>query len=199
VFTRHHAPGYVPWELGGKPCNSFSNREVGLVCRSYRYIRPTIQVAARYPQATGGYKYHVIVSSLAPEQVMALSGRPPQAAWEAEPTVLAYADVYDDRSGPIEHSFGEDGQGLTSGKRHRRVFVAQEIRMLLTGLAHRTLIWSRDWLAAGCPDLAALGILRLVRDLLGVPGQVTFDTHGTLREIAFNRLDPMAGKVAAPL
>lgn len=173
------------------------NREVGLVRRPYPYVRPTTQIAARYPQAKEGYKYHVIVSSLAPEQVIALSGRPPQAAWEAEPIILAYADTYDDRSGPIEHSFGEDGQGLTSGKRHRRVFVAQEVRMLLTSLAHNTLIWSRIWLAAGCPDLATLGILRLVRDVLGVPGQVTFDPHGMLREVAFNRLDPLAGKVVA--
>jgi len=173
------------------------NREVGLVGRPYRYIRPTIQVAARYPQAKGGYTYHVIVSSLAPEQVVALSHFPPAAAWEAELIIFAYANVYDDRSGPIEHSFGEDGQGFYAGKRHHRIFVAQAMRMLLTSLAHNTLAWSRVWLSAACPDLAALGMLRLVRDVLGMPGHISFDARGTLREISFNRLDPLAAPVAS--
>jgi hypothetical protein len=173
------------------------DRQVGLVGHPYPYVRPTVQVAVRSPRSKGGYAYHVIVSSLAPEQVIALSGSPPEAAWEAEPLILAYANVYDDRGGPIEHSFGEDGQGLNAGKRHRRVFVAQEIRMLLTSLAHDTLVWSRAWLSAGCPDLVTLGILRLVRDVLGMPGQVTFDCHSQPSQITFNRLDPMADQVAA--
>lgn len=173
------------------------HRQVGLVCRPYRYVRPTIQIAARYPKPKGGYNYSVIASSLTPEQVIILSGRPLAAAWEAEPIILAYADVYDDRGGPMEHSFGEDSQGLTAGKRHHHGFVAQEIRMLLTSLAHNTLIWGRAWLAAGCPDLATLGILRLIRDVLGIPGQVTFDADGRLRQVAFNRLDPMATQAVA--
>jgi hypothetical protein len=174
------------------PSPGHPNRQVGLVWRAYRFARPTIQVAARSAKAKGGWSYHVIVSSLAPEQVIALSGRPPEAAWEAEPIIQAYADVYDDRSGPIEHSFGEDHQGLPLCKRHRRAFVAQEMMLLLLSLAHNTLIWSREWLAEGYPQVRGLGILRLVRDVLQVPGLVTFDATSRLIQIELNALDPWA-------
>jgi len=92
------------------PSPGHPHRQVGLVCRAYPFVHPTIQIAVRAPKAQGRWSYHVLVSSLAPEQVIALSGRPPEAAWAAEPIIQAYADVYDDRSGPMEHSFGEDHQ-----------------------------------------------------------------------------------------
>lgn len=63
----------------------------------------------------------------------------------------------------MEHSFGEDHQGLPLCKRHRRAFVAQEMMLLLLSLAHNTLVWTREWLAPGCPQVRDLGILRLVR------------------------------------
>ncbi len=179
-----------------RPSPEHPNRQVGLVCRAYRFTRPTIQVAVRSAKAKGGWSYHVIVSSLAPEQVIALSGQPPEAAWEAEPIIQAYADVYDDRSGPMEHSFGEDHQGLPLCKRHRRAFVAQEVMLLLLGLAHNTLVWSREWLAEGYPQVHALGILRLVRDILQVPGLVTFDATDRLIQVEFNALDPWATELA---
>jgi len=179
-----------------RPSPGHPNREVGLVCRAHPFARPTIQVAVRSAKAKGGWSYHVIVSSLAPEQVIALSGRPPEAAWEAEPIIQAYADVYDDRSGPMEHSFGEDHQGLPLCKRHRRAFVAQEIMLLLLGLAHNTLVWSREWLAQGYPQVRSLGILRLVRDVLQVPGLVTFDETGQLVQVKFSVLDPLATELA---
>jgi hypothetical protein len=179
-----------------RPSPGHPNRQVGLVWQAYRFARPTIQVAVRSAKAKGGWSYHVIVSSLAPEQVIALSGRPPEAAWEAELIIQAYADVYDDRSGPMEHSFGEDHQGLPLCKRHRRAFVAQEMMLLLLSLAHNALVWSREWLAEGYPQMRDLGILRLVRDVLQVPGLVTFDTTGRLKQIGFNALDPWATELA---
>jgi hypothetical protein len=179
-----------------RPSPEHPNRQVGLVGRTYRFARPTIQVAVRSAKAKGGWSYHVIVSSLAPEQVIALSGRPPEAAWEAGPIIQAYADIYDDRSGPIEHSFGEDHQGLPLCKRHRRAFVAQEMILLLLGLAHNTLVWSREWLAEGYPQVHELGILRLVRDILQVPGLVTFDATDQLIQVEFNALDPWATELA---
>lgn len=49
------------------PSPGHPNREVGLVCRAHPFARPTIQVAVRSAKAKGGWSYHVIVSSLAPE------------------------------------------------------------------------------------------------------------------------------------
>lgn len=179
-----------------RPSPGHPNRQVGLVSQAYPFVQPTIQVAVRSAKAKGGWSYHVIVSSLTPEQVIALSGRPPEAAWEAEPIIQAYADVYDDRSGPMEHSFGEDHQGLPLCKRHRCGFVAQEMMLLLLSLAHDTLVWSREWLAEGSSQVRNLGILRLVRDVLQVPGLVTFDATDRLIQVEFNALDPWATELA---
>jgi hypothetical protein len=168
------------------------HRAVGLVWRPFPFARPTTQVAVRTAKAKGGWSYHVIVSSLPPEQAVRLAGRPLEDAWQIEPLLFAYTDLYDDRSGPIEHSFGEDHLGLPLGKRHRRAFVAQEMTRLLLSLAHNTLVWTREWLAVGWPYIRALGLLRLIRDVLQVPGLVTFDPTGRMVAVKFNASDPWA-------
>jgi hypothetical protein len=178
-----------------RPSPEHPNRQAGLVTRPYRFVGPTVQIAVRSAKTKGGWSYHVIVSSLAPETVVALSGQVPEAAWQAEAVILAYCDVYDDRGGPIEHSFGEDHQGLPLGRRHRRAFIAQEVTLLLLGLAHNTLVWTRDWLSQSCDEVQDFGILRLARDILQVPGLITFDETGRLVQIAFNSLDPLAPKL----
>lgn len=174
------------------PSPDHANREVGLVRQPYPFARPTLQVAVRSAKAKGGWSYHVLVSSLTPQQVSALVGCPTEAISQLAALIQAYTDVYDDRSGPMEHSFGEDHQGLPLGKRHRRAFVAQEMLLLWLALAHNTLVWSRQWLASGYPQVRDLGILRLVRDVMQVPGLVTFDCTGRLIQVAFNALDPLA-------
>jgi hypothetical protein len=178
------------------PSPDHPHREVGWVRHPYPLARPTTQVAVRSAKAKGGWSYHVIVSSLTPDQAIAFSGRPPETASRLA-YLHAYTDVYDDRSGPIEHSFGEDHQGLPLGKRHRRLFVPQEIVLLLLTLAHNTLVWSREWLASGYPQVRHLGVLRLVRDILQVPGLVTFDRENQPIQIAFNALDPLATELVA--
>lgn len=175
-----------------RPDPEHPHRALGLVWRPYPFVRPTTQIAVRSAKAKGGWSYHVLVSSLPPEQVVLLAGRPLEDAWDIEPLLSAYTDVYDDRSGPIEHSFGEDHQGLPLGKRHRRSFVAQEMTRLLLSLAHNTLVWTREWLAEGWPQVTDLGLLRLVRDVLQVPGLVTFDATGQVVEVRFNASDPWA-------
>ena len=67
--------------------------------------------------------------------------------------------------------------------------------LLLLGLAHNALIWSREWLDPGYPQVCDRGILRLIRDMLHVPGLVTFDETGRLTQIAFNELDPLAAEL----
>jgi len=172
------------------------NREVGLVRAPYPFAQSTFQVAVRSAKAKGGWSYHVIVSSLMPRQVLALAGRSPEAVALGEAFIHAYADVYDDRSGPIEHSFGEDHQGLPLGQRHRRAFVAQEMMLLLLALAHNTLVWSRGWLAPAYPQVCEFGILRLVRDVMQVSGMVTFDEANRPMHISFNALDPLGPELA---
>jgi hypothetical protein len=179
-----------------QPSPEHPNREVGLVRAPYPFAKSTFQVAVRSAKAKGGWSYHVIVSSLTPKQALAFAGRSPEAVAPGDAFIHAYTDVYDDRSGPIEHSFGEDHQGLPLGQRHRRAFVAQEMMLLLLALAHNTLVWSRGWLAPAFPQVAEFGILRLVRDVLQVPGLVTFDEANRLIHIAFNALDPLGSELA---
>ena len=174
------------------PSPDHPNREVGWVRHAHPFARPTVQIAVRSAKAKGGWSYHVIVSSLTPQQVIALAGRSPETISHLDSLIHAYADIYDDRSGPMEHSFGEDHQGLPLGKRHRRAFVAQEMLLLLLALAHNTLVWSREWLASGYPQIRNLGILRLVRDVMQVPGLVTFDHTNRPSQVAFNARDPLA-------
>jgi hypothetical protein len=180
-----------------QPSPDHPNREVGLVRAPFPFAKSTFQVAVRSAKAKGGWSYHVIVSSLTPKQALAFSGRSVDTIALADAFIHAYTDVYDDRSGPIEHSFGEDHQGLPVGKRHRRAFVAQEMVFVLLALAHNTLVWSRKWLAPVYPQVRGLGILRLVRDVMQVSGLVTFDEVGRLTCIAFNALDPLGPELAA--
>ncbi|MFN8482685.1 MAG: transposase [Anaerolineae bacterium] len=192
LYSWHHAAALAQSVRVWRTSPLHPKRQVGLVHRPYAFGYPTTQIAVRTVKTSGHVSYHVIVSSVPPEDVVALVGRSPQAAWDADALILAYADLYDDRSGPIEHSFGEGHQALPLTKRHRRAWVAQEIALLLVGLAHNTLVWLREWLAEGWAACRDLGLLRLVRDVLTVPGYVTLDATGRLLAIHFNALDPCA-------
>jgi hypothetical protein len=46
--------------------------------------------------------------------------------------------------------------------------------ILLAQLAHNLIVWARGWLSETAPKLASYGIKRWVRDLLTMPGQLTF-------------------------
>jgi hypothetical protein len=195
LYSWHHAARLAHSVQVWRTSPDHPKRQVGFVHRPYAFVRPTTQIAIRTRKASGRVSYHVIVSSVLPETVVALAGRPPLAAHEADSLILAYADVYDDRSGPIEHSFGEGHQALPLTRRHRRAWVAQEMSLLLLGLAHNTLVWLRAWLADGWPLARDFGLLRLVRDVLTLPGWVTVDGTGRVSRIDFNAAHPWAARL----
>ncbi len=64
--------------------------------------------------------------------------------------------------------------------------------MLLTSLAHNVLVWMRSWLSQVAPNLAGFGLLRLVRDVLGVCGFVEFTGAGSIRRIVLTRNSKLA-------
>ena len=91
--------------------------------------RATRQYAVRTPSADqpDGSYYAVLVGTLelrAPEAVQA----------------------YDCRAG-IENDFKGDKQGLGLRSRRKGKLVAQELVVLLAGLARNLLLWCRQWLA----------------------------------------------------
>ncbi len=44
----------------------------------------------------------------------------------------------------------------------------------------------RGWLSAGAPKLVGFGLLRLVRDVLGVSGFVEFTANGAISRLVLN-------------
>lgn len=142
---------------------SSPGREVGAVPTPVDLGRPTRQYAVRTPseEKPGGVYYAVLVTTLDLD---------PREAVEA----------YDGRAG-MENDFKGDKHGLGLRARRKRKLVAQEMVVLLAGLAHNLLIWSRLWLARGDPRLGKLGIVRLVREVWAVPGRVTFRRDGLTR------------------
>jgi hypothetical protein len=64
--------------------------------------------------------------------------------------------------------------------------------VLLAQLAHNLLLWTRQAFPESQPVLRRWGILRLVRDLLAIPGQILLDAQGRLIQITLNQAHPWA-------
>jgi len=52
---------------------------------------------------------------------------------------------YDLRSGVCESVFCQDNQGLAQRKRRKHRFIAQQVLMLLTQIAHNLIVWIKQW------------------------------------------------------
>jgi len=103
--------------------------------------------------------------------------------------MLAMLYAYDRRGGAAETQFKGDKQGLFLAKRNKRSFAAQAMLVLLAQLAHNLLIWTRSALPEAQQHL---GILRLVRDVLSIPGKIELDAQGHLLAITLNQRCPFA-------
>jgi hypothetical protein len=146
------------WQATSSP-----GREVGVVPDPVDLGRPTRQYVVRTPSADkpDGVYYAVLVTTLP------VAG--PQAV-----------DAYDARVG-IENDFKADKQGLGLRSRRKRKLAAQALVVLLAGLAHNLLLWTRRWLSQGDRRLGKFGIVRLVKEVWAVPGRVTFWRHRLVR------------------
>jgi hypothetical protein len=79
------------------------------------------------------------------------------------------------------------------GKRRKRRLPAQEALGLLTDLAYNIAGWSKDWIFTD-PRFAEYGVLRVVQDLLAIPGKMTF-RRGQMVAWQLNTLHPLAQPV----
>jgi hypothetical protein len=170
-------------------------RQVGWVrLPATEYVRPVRRIAVRCRKANGQWGIGVLISTLTPAQVLALTQ--PEASPDAEAATvrLSYVYLYDQRGGGVETSFKGDHQGLGSTKRSKKRFEAQQMVMLLGSLAHNVVIWARQWLtqAASSTRLRHYGIVRMVRDVFHVSGFLVFDALGHLVQIVLNRAAPLA-------
>lgn len=185
------------------PDTTRPDRQIGWVPQeSSEYVRPVRRLAVRSKSAKGRWQYAVLLfGGLSDQDILTLMGESPRA--DATTVMRAYLHCYDQRSGGIESSFGQDKSGLGITKRTKKRFEAQRLLMLLGTLAHNLLIWARRWLAQSCPEQAArlqhYGITRLIRDLAHISGIVTFDVQGRLLSICLNSASSLTKLMLVPL
>lgn len=174
-----------------------TGRQVGLVPRGDEDGLPenVTMVGMRFTKDDGKEGGAVIMSSLSAKEVIALVGWSPAHAFDPDRVVLAYTLLYDRRGGGIETSFKEDKQGLALGKLNKREMAAQQIVNAIIALAHNIIVWANAWLSDVVPDLRQFGILRMVRDILGVRGCVSIRKRSNKVCITLGSREPHAKKV----
>jgi len=174
-------------------------REVGWVTTPHRYARKTRQCAIRTPKKKGGYSYHVLVTS------------------DMSASLEEVIADYDARSGAPESTFCQDSQGLNLKKRRFHSFVAQQVLILLSQLAHNLIRWVQSWLQTAVlapkayveadtdsatgqmgskviKSLKERGIKRMIRQVLSLDGKVVFK-RGKVKQILLNPLSPLIHRI----
>lgn len=175
-----------------------ADRQVGLVTQEAKeYARPVVRIALRWRTKKGEERFCVLISTLSAKEILQVTGQKDADPSDLQTVLLAYAHFYDGRGGGIECGFKQDQQGL--GRRNKKRFCAQAMVLWLEALAHNVLIWARSWLAPALPKLVNYGLLRLVRDVLAIPGQIVVEATGQMVGLALNKAHPFARKVQLAL
>ena len=103
------------------------------------------------------------------------------------------ATLYDGRAG-MESDIKGDKRGLGIEKRRKKSFFAQEAVVLLCQLAHNLLVWFKRHFLGGTAA-QKLGVERLVREVMAMPGQARVGRRGRVR-LKLAHLHPWARAVA---
>jgi hypothetical protein len=173
-------------------------RQVGWVrLPASDYVRPIRRLAVRCRKQNGQWGVGILISTLDPVEVLALTQPTVLPSTDPATVLLAYVWLYDQRGGGVETSFKGDKQGLGSTKRTKKRFAAQQMVMLLGSLAHNVVVWTRRWLAV--PRLQRYGMLRMVRDVFHVSGFLAFDPLGQVVQIVLNQDALLARSFVASL
>jgi hypothetical protein len=167
--------------LEWQPDPKAPSREVGWASQPHAYVRPTRQLVIRSQARDGQWRYRVLVFDLEDADLNRLAGTHGlDGQWAA-----LYA--YDLRGGGVETSHKNSKQGLGLTQRNKRRWAAQEMLVLLAELAYNLLSWFRAFLARHAPGLRQVGMLRLVRDVLGISGKLYLDPQGRVLKIVLNQ------------
>ena len=178
-------------------------RQAGWVTKPHRYGRQTKQLAIRKPKKRGkGYEYSVIVGT------------------DMSAGIEEMTSDYDGRSGVSESSFCQDNQGLGMKKRRKRGFVAQQMLMLLTQLAHNLIRWTQSWMITAVEQskaelespvdvaeepsekadqpvvktLKGYGMKRFVRQVFCLTGKIKIQ-EGKVSEVVIHPLHPLIRRI----
>ena len=169
------------------------DHECGWVGEPHEYVRPTRQLAIRWPnKKKGGWFYGVMVFNLTNELIFELAHLPvPETYIELE-LISAIVDAYDLRGGGVETSYKNSKQGIGLLKRNKKCFHAQEMLVLLAQLAYNITRWVQNELAQHSATIASFGTLRIIRDAFQITGKIEFDTKGNIVSITLNQLHKLA-------
>jgi hypothetical protein len=164
-----------------RPDPKTPSREAGWVSQPHAYERSTRQLVIRSHAPNGKWRYRVLVFDLEDADLNRLAGTQDLAGeWAA-------MQAYDLRGGGVETSNKNSKQGLGLTRRNKRRWAAQEMLVLLAELAYNLLAWFRAFLARQVPGLRRVGMLRLVRDVLGISGKLYIDRQGRVCKIVLNQ------------
>lgn len=170
-----------------------SDRQLGwVVAGSPGYVREVRRLVMKWRKKNGQVCHHLLLSTLAPTEVVGLLGLPAELRADAEAVMVAYARLYDERGGAVEIELKESKQGLGLTKRNKKRYAAQQMVMLLGTLAHNVAVWAKRWLVADAPKLKRYGVPRLVRDVLQVSGFLELEGAGVIKRIILNGTSALA-------
>jgi hypothetical protein len=148
------------------------------VAHPMRYTRRTRAFLRRWGDAKQEWKYAIQIHTL-----LTLND-------------LAAIQCYD-RRGAAEGEFRDDKSAWHVAQRRKQRLVAQEALVLLNDLGHNTLAWLRPWLFGQSP-FATWGPMRIIRDLLNMPGEVILKGDD-LHKVALSTRHPYAPALAVCL
>lgn len=166
------------------------DRELAWCPKPLVFEQDTQQFLIRKHTSDGKTKISLVIARL-PDALLA--EQTDLTVTNSQERLVALAYLYDQRGGGVETQFKNGKQGLGLQRRNKKSFAAQEMLVLLAQLAHNLMIWMRNALAvAAHPRFRKYGVLRLVRDVCQIAGQIIFDEHGNIREIRLNQHHPLA-------
>ncbi|HNM20619.1 MAG TPA: hypothetical protein PKI24_22415 [Nitrospira sp.] len=159
------------------------------------YVRPVTRIAVRRLQKNKQWRADVLISTLSPRDVLALTHRPLSQVDDPLAVAAAYIAFYDQRGGGVETTIKDDKQGLGLTTRQKKRFPAQQMLVCLGTLAHNIWVWAKRWLVPLAPQVQSFGLKRLVRDVGSILGRVEVDENHHVRRIVLNQ----AYRLAQPL
>lgn len=150
---------------------------VAPVANPVHYDRRTQTLAVTWMTPTGKEKHALLIHQL----------------FDQEPAAIA--ECYNGRGG-METEIREDKAGLQLVRRRKHAWNAQATWVVLNDLAHNLIKWMGGWMWSGSA-FESFGTLRIVHDLLSIPGRLVFGgRHGDrLERVALQRSHPHAAEM----
>jgi hypothetical protein len=176
-----------------QPLQQLPDHECGWIGLPHEYVRPTRQLAVRWPdKKKGGWHYSVLVFNLTNKLIFELARSPMPDTYSELDLISAIMDAYDLRGGGVETSYKNSKQGIGLHKRNKKSFHAQEFLILLAQLAYNMTGWVQNELAQHSSTIASFGTLRMIRDAFQIAGKIEFDPDGNIVSVTLNHIHKLA-------